>query len=119
MAATLLRGEVACVLQAAEYQQYKDAYRPPGVPLHEVRRGPYDGQRGAVMPDANGDLPKTLAFPARDPRVVYEYDGRDKQGRAVYRYAPALSPAHRPLMDAVAEQYREHAAQQAAKRVQP
>ena len=35
---------------------------------------------------------------------------------AVYRYAPNLSPAHRPLMDAVAEQYLEHAAQQAAKK---
>ncbi|MFF8447882.1 hypothetical protein ACF06Q_09295 [Streptomyces leeuwenhoekii] len=117
MAATLLRGEVACVLQAAEYQQYKDAYRPPGIPLREVRRGPYDGQRGAVMRTPDGDLPRTLAFPAGDPRVVYVYDGM-KGATAVYRYAPALSPAHRPLMDAVAEQYREHAAQQAAKKGQ-
>lgn len=116
--ATLLRGEIPAILQAAGLAQYQDAYRPQGIPLHEVRRGPYDGQRGAVMPDTNGDLPKTLAFPARDPRVVYEYDGRDNRGRAVYRYAPALSPAHRPLMDAVAEQYREHAAQQAAKKGQ-
>jgi hypothetical protein len=117
MAATLLRGEVACVLQAAEYLQYKDAYRPPNLPLHEVRRGPYDGQRGAVMPDTNGDLPKTLAFPAGDPRVVYEYDGM-KGTTAVYRYAPNLSPVHRSLMDAVAEQYRKHAAAQAAQEVQ-
>ncbi|WP_330349266.1 hypothetical protein [Streptomyces sp. NBC_00582] len=115
MAATLLRGEVACVLQAAEYPQYKDAYRPPDIPLHEVRRGPYDGHRGAVRPDSNGDLPKTLSFPAHDPRVTYEYDGM-KGTTAVYRYAPNLSPAHRPLMDAVAEQYREHAAQEAAKK---
>lgn len=118
MAATLLRGEVACVLQAAEYLQYKDAYRPPGIPLHEVRRGPYDGQRGAVRPDTNGDLPRLLAFPAHDPRITYEYDGM-KGTTAVYRYAPALSPAHRPLMDAVAEQYAEHAAAQAAKKGQP
>ncbi|WP_435252219.1 hypothetical protein [Streptomyces tendae] len=117
MAATLLRGEVACVLQAAEYHQYNGAYRPPNVPLHEVRRGPYDGQRGAVMRDTNGDLPKTLAFPRRDPRVVYEYDGM-KGTTAVYRYAPNLSPVHRGLMDAVAEQYAEHAAQQAAKKGQ-
>lgn len=117
MAATLLRGEVACVLQAAEYQQYKGAYRPEGIPLHEVRRGPYDGQRGAVMPDTNGDLPNTLAFPAGDPRVVYVYDGM-KGTTAVYRYAPNLTPVHRALMDAVAEQYREHAAQQAAQKGQ-
>jgi hypothetical protein len=117
MAATLLRGEVACVLQAAEYHQYKDAYRPPNLPLHEVRRGPYDGQRGAVMRTPDGELPRTLAFPAGDPRVVYVYDGM-KGTTAVYRYAPALSPAHRPLMDAVAEQYREHAAQQAAQKGQ-
>ncbi|MFF7534883.1 hypothetical protein ACFZB2_38225 [Streptomyces bobili] len=112
MAATLLRGEVACVLQAAEYQQYNGAYRPEGIPLHEVRRGPYDGQRGAVMRTTDGELPRTLAFPAGDPRVVYEYD-RMKGTTAVYRYAPNLSPVHRALMDAVAEQYREHAAQQA------
>lgn len=109
MAATLLRGEVPCVLQAAEYQQYRDAYRPNGVPLHEVRRGPYDGQRGAVMRAPNGDLPKTLVF--ANGRIVYELD-RETDGTATYRYAPALSPAHRPLMDAVAEQYAEHRARQ-------
>jgi hypothetical protein len=117
MAATLLRGEVACVLQAAEYLQYKGAYRPPNLPLHEVRRGPYDGQRGAVMRAPDGELPRTLAFPAKDPRVVYELDRMDGT-TAVYRYAPNLSPAHRPLMDAVAEQYREHAAAMAAQKGQ-
>lgn len=106
MAATLLRGEVPCILQAAEYPQYRNAYRPPGVPLAEVRRGPYDGQRGAVRPDTNGDLPKVLVV--AHGRIVYELD-RVTDGTATYRYAPALSPAHRPLMDAVAEQYAEHA----------
>jgi hypothetical protein len=116
--ATLLRGEVAAILQPAGLAQYQGAYRPTVLPLREVRRGPYDGQHGAVRADAAGDLPRTLAFPAQDPRVVYEYDGQDTKGRAVYRYAPRLSAAHRPLMDAVAEQYREHAAQQAARKGQ-
>jgi hypothetical protein len=116
--ATLLQGEVPVKLQAAEYLQYRGAYRPPNIPLREVRRGPYDGHIGAVRPDANGDLPKTLAFPARDPRIVYELD-RVHGNTAIYRYAPRLSAAHQPLMDAVAEQYREHAAQQAAKKGQP
>lgn len=110
--ATLLRGEVPVTLQAAEYDQYRDAYRPPGIPLAEVRRGPYDGQHGAVMRAPDGSLPRTLAFPARDPRIVYVLD-REHDGQATYRYAPALSPAHRPLMDAVAEQYAEHALKQA------
>lgn len=114
MTATLLRGEVPCVLQAAEQEQYRGAYRPPGIPLREVRRGPYDGQRGAVMRTSDGSLPRTLAFPARDPRIVYVLD-RETDGVATYRYAPALSPAHRPLMDAVAEQYAEHAARRAQK----
>lgn len=106
MAATLLRGEVPVTLQAAEYPQYKDAYRPPGIPLAEVRRGPYDGQRGAVMRTPDGTLPQTLVF--AKGRIVYALD-READGKATYRYAPALSPAHRPLMDAVAEQYAEHA----------
>ncbi|MFD1832413.1 hypothetical protein ACFSJS_22595 [Streptomyces desertarenae] len=110
---TLLRGEVPCVLQAAEYPQYREAYRPAGVPLREVRRGPYDGQRGAVRPDTNGDLPRVLVF--AHGRIVYELD-RVTDGTATYRYAPALSPAHRPLMDAVAQQYAEHAAREAQKR---
>ncbi|MFJ5675029.1 hypothetical protein [Streptomyces sp. NPDC093097] len=108
--ATLLRGEVPCVLQAAEHEQYRNAYRPPGVPLREVRRGPYDGQRGAVMRTPDGTLPRTLAL-ARG-RIVYVLD-READGVATYRYAPAQSPAHRPLMDAVAEQYAEHAARRA------
>lgn len=110
MAATLLRGEVPVTLQAAEYPQYRDAYRPPGIPLHEVRRGPYDGQRGAVMRSPDGSLPKMLVL-ARG-RIVYELD-HEANGQATYRYAPALSPAHRPLMDAVAEQYAEHTLKQA------
>jgi len=105
MAATLLRGEVPCILQAAEYPQYRGAYRPPGVPLAEVRRGPYDGQRGAVLRTPDGTLPATLVFAAG--RIVYALD-REQDGTATYRYAPALSPAHRALMDAVAEQYAEH-----------
>jgi hypothetical protein len=108
--ATLLRGETPCILQAAEHDQYRDAYHPPGIPLAEVRRGPYDGQSGAVMRDPNGDLPKTLVF--THGRIVYVLD-REHDGKATYRYAPALSPAHRPLMDAVAEQYAEHALKQA------
>ncbi len=105
MAATLLRGEVPCILQAAEWAQYRDAYRPPGVPLAEVRRGPYDGQRGAVRRETNGDLPRLLVFASG--RIVYALD-REQDGTATYRYAPALSPAHRALMDAVAEQHAEH-----------
>jgi hypothetical protein len=109
-AATLLRGEVPVILQAAEYAQYRDAYRPPGIPLAEVRRGPYDGQRVAVMRTPDGTLPKTLVL--AKGRVVYELD-HEADGRATYRYAPALSPVHRGLMDAVAEQYAEHARKQA------
>lgn len=110
MAATLLRGEVPVTLQAAEYDQYRDAYRPSDIPLREVRRGPYDGQQGAVMRTPDGTLPATLVF--AHGRIVYVLD-READGRAVYRYAPALSPAHRGLMDAVAEQYAQHARTQA------
>jgi hypothetical protein len=110
MAATLLRGEVPVTLQAAEYPQYRDAYRPPGIPLAEVRRGPYDGQKGAVMRTPDGTLPAVLTF--AKGRIVYVLD-LEADGQATYRYAPALSPAHRPLMDAVAEQYAEHDLKQA------
>ncbi len=106
--ATLLRGEAPAILQAAEYAQYQGAYRPPGIPLHEVRRGPYDGQRIAVRRDANGELPRVLTM-TQGGRIVYEYDGPDAHGTAVYRYSPRLSPAHEALMKAVAEVYAEHA----------
>lgn len=105
--ATLHMGEAPAVLQAAEYAQYKDAYRPPGVPLHEVRRGPYDGTVIAVRREPDGALPKVLTMAAG--RVAYVLD-REDGTRAVYRYAPALSPVHRGLMDGVAEAYAEHAA---------
>lgn len=106
--ATLLRGEVPVILQPAGHDQYKGAYCPPGVPFAEVRRGPLDGHADwAVRPDPDGELPKVMSFDGG--RFAYEYDGRDKQNRAVYRYAPNLSPAHKGIMDGVAEVYAEHA----------
>ena len=110
--ATLLRGEVPVILQPAGTAQYKGAYCPPGVPFAEVRRGPFDGKADiGVVPDPNGDMPRHMTFGGG--LVVYEYDGRDRQGRAVYRYAPNLSPSHRGVMDGVAEVYAEHARNQA------
>lgn len=110
--ATLLRGEVRAILQPAGHVQYKGAYCPPGVPFKEVRRGPFDGKQDiAVRPDADGELPKLMTF--GDGQVVYEYDGRDKKNRAVYRYAPNLSSSHRDVINGVAEVYAEHALKQA------
>ncbi|MFD7410144.1 hypothetical protein [Kitasatospora purpeofusca] len=106
---TLLRGEVPAILQAAEHAQYQGAYRPAGIPLAEVRRGPYDGTRIAVRPDANGELPTVLTM--ANGRIVYERDRPQPDGTAVYRYSPRLSPAHEGLMRAVAEVYAEHALQ--------
>lgn len=106
--AILLRGEVRAILQPAGHAQYQGAYCPPGIPFKEVRRGPFDGKGDvAVRPDADGELPRVMTFGGG--AVVYEYDGRDKQHRAVYRYAPRLSPSHRTVMDGVAEVYAEHA----------
>jgi hypothetical protein len=102
---TLMSGEIPCVLQSAGMQQYTGAYRPKGVPLHEVRRGPYDGTRAAVLL-TNGEPPKQLTF--KGGRFVYELD-TVLDGIATYRYAPKSSPLHRELMDAVAEAYAEHA----------
>jgi hypothetical protein len=105
--ATLLRGEVRAILQPAGTAQYQGAYCPPGVPFAEVRRGPFDGKDDIVVrTDINGDVPKLMTF--GNGQVVYEYDGRDKQGRAVYRYAPNLSSSHRDVMNGVAEVYAEH-----------
>lgn len=110
--ATLLRGEVPVILQPAGTTQYTGAYCPPGIPFSEVRRGPFDGKRDiAARPDADGELPRHLTFGGGS--VVYEYDGRDKQQRAVYRYAPRLSPSHQGVMDGVAEVYAEHKLKQA------
>lgn len=109
--ATLLRGEVPVILQPAAHAQYEGAYCPRGVPFAEVRRGPLDGNdRLAVRPDADGEVPRVMSFDGG--RFAYEYDGRDKRGRAVYRYAPRLSPAHQGIMDGVAEVYAEHALKQ-------
>ena len=109
---TLLTREVRVILQPAGHAQYAGAYCPPGVPFKEVRRGPLDGRKDiGVMPDADGDVPRVMSFDGG--RFAYEYDGRDKQGRAVYRYAPNLSPAHRGIMDGVAEVYAQHALKQA------
>ncbi|NUR42066.1 MAG: hypothetical protein HOV73_18460 [Streptomyces sp.] len=106
--ATLLRGEVRAILQPAGHAQYQGAYCPPGVPFKEVRRGPFDGKRDiAVRTDINGDVPKLMTF--GNGQVVYEYDGRDTNGRAVYRYAPNLSSSHRDVINGVAEVYAEHA----------
>ncbi|MEV0915432.1 hypothetical protein AB0I93_14325 [Streptomyces sp. NPDC049967] len=106
--ATLLRGEVPVILQPAGTRQYEDAYCPPGVPFKEVRRGPFDGKADIVVrPDQDGGLPAHMTFGGGS--VVYEYDGRDNRRRAVYRYAPRLSPSHRGVMDGVAEVYAEHA----------
>ncbi|MFJ4918134.1 hypothetical protein [Streptomyces sp. NPDC088726] len=106
--ATLLRGEVPVILQPAGTRQYTGAYCPPGVPFREVRRGPFDGKRDIVVrPDADGELPQHMTFGGG--AVVYEYDGRDTKHRAVYRYAPRLSPSHHGVMDGVAEVYAEHA----------
>lgn len=110
--ATLLRGEVPVILQPAGTAQYQGAYCPPGVPFAEVRRGPFDGKQDiAVRPDADGELPRHMTFGGG--RVVYEYDGRDGKGRAVYRYAPNLSPSHAEVMKGVAEVYAEHQLKQA------
>jgi hypothetical protein len=107
--ATLLRGEVPVILQPAGPAQYKGAYRPHGIPLAEVRRGPFDGKQDIVVrPDQDGGLPRHMTF--GDGRIVYEHDGYDRGGRrAVYRYSPLLSPSHRSVMDGVAEVYAEHA----------
>lgn len=105
---TLLTGEIRAILQPAGYAQYKDAFCPPGVDFAEVRRGPFDGKQDiAVRTDINGEVPRLMTFGGG--RIVYEYDGRDKQKRAVYRYAPRLSPAHEEIMRGVAEVYAEHA----------
>jgi hypothetical protein len=110
--ATLLRGEVRAILQPAGTAQYQGAYCPPGVPFREVRRGPFDGKADIVVrPDADGELPRLMTF--GNGQVVYEYDGRDKKGRAVYRYAPKLSSSHQDVMNGVAEVYAEHALKQA------
>lgn len=110
--ATLLRGEVPVILQPAGTSQYRDAYCPPGVPFKEVRRGPFDGKQDIVVrPDADGGLPKVMTF--GNGSVVYEHDGKDAKGRAVYRYAPRLSPSHRAVMDGVAEVYADHQMKQA------
>lgn len=110
--ATLLRGEVPVILQPAGTSQYAGAYCPPGVPFKEVRRGPFDGKADIVVrPDADGGLPPHMTF--GNGSVVYEHDGRDKQGRAVYRYAPRLSPSHHAVMDGVAEVYADHKTKQA------
>jgi len=101
---TLMSGEMPCVLQAAGPEQYNGAYRPPGVPLHEVRRGPYDGTRAAVLL-TNGEPPAQLSF--QGGRFVYVLD-LVHNGKATYRYAPKLCPLHHQLMDAVAEAYAEH-----------
>jgi hypothetical protein len=110
--ATLLRGEIPVILQPAGTAQYTGAYCPPNVPFKEVRRGPFDGKQDiAVRPDAGGEVPPLVTF--SNGQVVYEYDGRDTRGRAVYRYAPKLSSAHREVMDGVAEVYAEHKLKQA------
>jgi hypothetical protein len=101
---TLMSGEMPCTLQAAGMEQYTGAYRPQGVPLHEVRRGPYDGTRAAVLL-TNGEPPARLSF--KQGRFVYVLD-TVLDGRATYRYAPKLSAMHRQLMDGVAEAYAEH-----------
>lgn len=102
---TLMQGEMPCILQAAAMDQYQGAYRPKSVPLHEVRRGPYDGTRAAVLL-TNGEPPKALSF--KGGRFVYVLD-LIANGKATYRYAPKLSALHRQLMDSVAEAYAEHA----------
>ncbi|MEV6081118.1 hypothetical protein AB0L80_39410 [Streptomyces sp. NPDC052069] len=105
--ATLLRGEAPVILQPAGTAQYTGAYCPPGIPFSEVRRGPFDGKADIMArPDADGELPKVMTFGSG--AVVYEYDGKDTKGRAVYRYAPRLSPSHQAVMDGVAEVYAEH-----------
>ena len=111
--ATLLRGgEIPVILQPAGTAQYKGAYCPPGVPFAEVRRGPFDGKQDiAVRPGIDGELPRHMTFGGG--RIVYEYDGRDSKQRAVYRYAPNLSPAHREVMNGVAEVYADHKLKQA------
>lgn len=106
--ATLLRGEVRAILQPAGTAQYTGAYCPPGVPFREVRRGPFDGKADiAVRTGIDGEVPKLMTFGRG--QVVYEYDGRDTKGRAVYRYAPKLSSSHRDVMNGVAEVYAENA----------
>lgn len=108
----LLPTEARVILQPAGHAQYRGAYCPPGVPFKEVRRGPLDGRTDLVVHvDTDGYVPPVMTFDRGT--FAYEYDGRDKQHRVVYRYAPRLSPAHRGIMDGVAEVYAQHARNQA------
>lgn len=115
---TLLRGEIRTVLQAAGPQQVEGLTMPAGVPLHEARRGPHDGVRGATMRTPSGDPPAVLTF--EQGGIVYQLDHVGEHGPrgrrvtvCVYRYAPLLSPMHPRLMQVVQEAYAEHAMQAA------
>lgn len=104
----LLPTEARVILQPAGHAQYAGAYCPPGVPFSEVRRGPLDGRTDLVVRvGVDGHVPPVMSFDKGT--FAYEYDGRDKQHRVVYRYAPRLSPAHVAIMNGVAEAYAEHA----------
>lgn len=110
-----MRGEIRTVLKAAGRRQVRGLVMPPGVPLREARRGPHDGTRGAALRGTDGHPPAVLLFDGG--RYAYQLDevrqggqGRKRVDVAVYRYAPALSPAHEEAMREVAEAYAEHAA---------
>ncbi|MFI6979319.1 hypothetical protein ACIBSV_12135 [Embleya sp. NPDC050154] len=111
---TLLRGEIRTVLQAAGPRQVRGLVLPVGVPLHEARRGPHDGTRGATRVAADGGPPSVLTFEGGE--IVYQLDqvaehgsGRRRVMVATYRYAPLLSPMHPRLMQVVAEERAKHA----------
>jgi hypothetical protein len=108
----LAPNERACILQAADVRQMKHATVPHGVPAYEARRGPWDGTRGAVTLDGQGDLPKHITLAGGD--IVYELDGFDADRVAVYRYAPAKSPMHDRIMAGVQQAYFEAATKKAA-----
>ncbi|KJK55637.1 hypothetical protein [Saccharothrix sp. ST-888] len=110
--AELAPNERACVLQAADVRQMRDITVPHGVPAHEARRGPWDGTRGAVALDGQGDLPAHITLAGGD--IVYELDGFAPDRVAVYRYAPAKSPMHGRIMAGVQQAYFEAAAKKAA-----
>jgi hypothetical protein len=107
-------GEVLCILQAADARQMTGVTIPHGVPAHEVRRGPYDGRLLATVPDRRGDLPAVMSI--RGGEIVYELDGKDTDGRAVYRYAPLQSTIHDRIMVGVQQAYADAAAAKAAGR---
>lgn len=73
--------------------------------MAEARRGPNDGERGQVVYAA--EPPPLLRFGAEGGWAYRLSEAESQPGRAVYRYSPADSPAHRATMAAVEQAYLE------------